>query len=175
MKALLKRLKLIDHLSMALPINKIDFIGRLYNITDAGGVGVFSNFFDLFSSSKNEFKGQIDLNGFKLQRRVKMFDTSMNFAIANGQFKEADGELIIDTEINGLTNYMLFFYSIVLVFYLLIIALVTFGDSETPFIAIPFILFHGFIMFAIPYFMMRRSVKRLKYELEREFFFLTKK
>lgn len=146
-------------MTVTLSIGKIDFIGRLYKITDAGNIGVFSSVFDIFSSSKNELKGQVDLEGFKLQRRAKLFDTSMNFAIANGQFREADGELVIETEINVLSNYLLFFYGVLIIFYFIIIVILLFSDNKSSVIAIPFIILHGAIMFAVRYFIMRRSVK----------------
>jgi preprotein translocase subunit YajC len=41
--------------------------------------------------------------------------------------------------------------------------------------AIPFIFIHAVFMFGIPYFMMRRSARKMKHDLEREFFYLTKK
>lgn len=39
----------------------------------------------------------------------------------------------------------------------------------------PFLFFHAILMFGIPYFIMRRSTQRLKHELEREFYYMTKK
>jgi hypothetical protein len=39
---------------------------------------------------------------------------------------------------------------------------------------IPFIVFHATVMMGMPYLFMRRSVKKLKYDLEREFYFLTR-
>jgi hypothetical protein len=47
------------------------------------------------------------------------------------------------------------------------------GDEQ--FFGGPFIFFHALFMFGIPYFMMRNSVQRLKHELEREFYYMTKK
>jgi len=41
-------------------------------------------------------------------------------------------------------------------------------------IAVPFLFIHAAFMFGIPYFMMRRSVKRMKHDLEREFYYMTK-
>ena len=174
MKEFLKRLKLIDYLTIALPTNKTDFVNRLYEVTDIGSTGMFSDTFDIFSSSKNEFKGQVDTDGFKLKRRKRFFDTNMNFAVANGTFSETNGQLIIETEVNGFNNFFIVFYVFLIIFYSIFIFGFWGSDNKGSFIAIPFILLHGTFMFVIPYFMMRRSVKRLKYELEREFFYLTK-
>jgi hypothetical protein len=174
MKEILKRLKLIDYLTTTLRASKYDFVNRLSNITDIGSSGMFSDTFDVFSSSKNEFKGQVDLNGFKLKRRRRFFDTSMTFAIAKGTFNENNGQLTIETEINGFHNFIIVFYVFLIIFYSILIFGILREDNKESFVGIPFLLLHGTFMFAIPYFIMRRSVKRLKYELEREFFYLTK-
>ncbi|MDB5209122.1 MAG: uncharacterized protein JWR72_4197 [Flavisolibacter sp.] len=174
MKEFLRRLKLIDYLTTTLPISKPNFVNRLQEITDIGRIGMFSDTFDVFSSSKNEFKGHVDLNGFKLKRRRRFFDTNMNFAIASGTFTEANGQLTVETEVNGFKSFFILFYVFLIIFYSIFIFGFWGSSNKESFIAIPFILLHGTFMFALPYFMMRRSVKRLKYELEREFFYLTK-
>ena len=66
MKNLLKRLKLIHNMTTTLPINKVDFKDKLREITDVGSISIFSDTFDLFSSSDKKFKGQVDLEGFKI-------------------------------------------------------------------------------------------------------------
>ena len=38
----------------------------------------------------------------------------------------------------------------------------------------PFLVVHAAFMFGVPYFMMRRSTNRMKYQLEREFYYMTK-
>lgn len=175
MKEFLKRLKLIDYLTLTLPTEKTEFVNRLSEITDFGSSGMFSDAFDVFSSSKNEFKGQVDLNGFKLKRRRRFFDSNMNFTTANGTFKESNNQLTIETELNGFNNFFYIFYGFLILFYSIFIFSLLVNDNNIGFIAIPFLLLHGAFMFALPYFIIRRSVKRLKYDLEREFFYLTKK
>lgn len=174
MKDILRKLKLIDNMTTTLRISKAEFVARLLNIIDEGSTGMFLDTFDAFSSSKNEFKGQVNYDGFKLKRRRRFFDANMGTAIANGTFFESNGELIIETEINGFNGFFIVFYIFLIIFYSLSILGVS-TSKDIDFVAVPFLLLHGTIMFAIPYFMMRRSVKRLKYELEREFFYLTKK
>jgi hypothetical protein len=98
----------------------------------------------------------------------------MNFAVANGTFTESNGELRIDTEINGFNNFFVVFYVFLIIVYSILIFGFTVSDNNEGFIAIPLILLHGTFMSGLPYLMMRRSVKRLKYDLEREFFYLTK-
>jgi hypothetical protein len=174
MKALLRKLQLIDYLTTNLRMDKTNFVQRLSSITDEGSTGMFSDTFDAFSSSKNEFKGQVNYDGFKLKRRRRFFDTNINTAVANGTLSENNGQLIVETEINGFNNFFIAFYIFLIIFYSIFVFGVTSSADNIEFFAIPFFLLHGTLMFSIPYFMMRRSVKRLKYELEREFFYLTK-
>ena len=174
MKEFLKRIKLIDSMTTTLQTSKVEFVNRLKEIIDEGNTGMMSDTFDVFLSSKNEFKGQINFNSFKVQRRRRVFDTNMNFAVANGTFTENNGQLTIETEINSFNNFFIIFYAFLIIFYSIFFLDFLDSDNNGEFIAIPFILLHGTFMFGLPYFMMRRSVKRLKYELEREFFYLTK-
>ncbi len=174
MEEFLKKIKLIDYLTTNLQISRTEFVNRLTSITDQGGIGMFSETFDAFSSSKNEFKGEVSLNGFRIKRRSRFFDTNINTAIANGTITEDNHQLVITTEINGFRNFFIIFYLFLVIFYSIFIFGFTSSDNNDGFFVIPFILLHGTLMFSLPYFMMRRSVKRLKYELEREFFYLTK-
>ncbi len=177
MKDFLKQLKLIDYLNTELEIDKHDFINRLKANVDEGDTGMFSEAFDVFSYSKNEYKGHVGLDEFKIKRRRKFFDMNMNLAIAKGIYKQQDNNLIIYTEINGFTGMMIPFYVFLIVFYLIFI--IGFSTSENvggnmDFFGLPFIIIHAAFMFGIPYFMMRRSVSRMKHELEREFYYMTK-
>jgi pilus assembly protein TadC len=174
MKEFLIRLKLIEHLTSRLDISKISFVNRLSEITDRGDTGLLSDTFDVFSSSKNEFKGEVTFENFKIKRRRKFFNTNMSYAVANGTFLEHEGKLIVETEISGLTNYLIFFYGFLIVIYSIFILSFLLTGNKEGFFALPFILLHAAFMFLVPYFLIRRSVKRLKYDLEREFFYLTK-
>lgn len=174
MNEFLKRLKLIDNMTTTLQTSKVEFVNRLAQVTDKGSTGMMSDTFDIFSSSKNEFKGQVNFDSFEIKRRRRLFDTNMSSAVAKGTFVERDGHLKIETEINGFNNLFIVFYVFLIIFYSIFIISFLSNVNEMGFIPIPFIMIHGTVMFGIPYFLMRRSVKRLKYELEREFFYLTR-
>jgi hypothetical protein len=174
MKDFLIKLKLIDYLTIHLSISKAKFIERLLLITDQRDTVFFSGLSNAFSSSKNEFKGEIKNDEFKLKRRTRLFDTSMNAAVANGKLHETEGQLTIEAEIKSFNNLYVIYYVFLVIFYSIFIIVFMFSNSDMLLIIIPFILLHGAMMSLVPYFFMRRSVKKLKYELEREFFYLTK-
>ncbi len=175
MRDFLIKLKLIDFLTTNLPTDRATFVKRLSLITDEGDTGMFSDSFDALSSSKNEFKGQVNSDGFKLKRKRRFFDRNMNMAIAHGTLTEKNDQLLIETEINGFNNFYIVFYVFLIIFYsVFIFGVGSSSDNNADFIAIAFLMLHGTFMFLIPYFMMRQSVKKLKYELDREFFYLTK-
>ena len=132
----------------------------------------------MFSSSKTEYKGHVGFDNFKIKRKRKFFDMNMNFAVAQGTYKQKENILIIEAEINGFSGMMIPFYVFGIIFYSIFI--VTFilaeniGGGGMAFV-LPFILLHATLMFGLPYFVMRRSTYRMKHELEREFYYMTKK
>ncbi|MEM8584815.1 MAG: hypothetical protein AAGF87_11125 [Bacteroidota bacterium] len=172
-----EKLGLIDYMTMTLEVDKLDFIKKLRKQVDESSLGVFSDVGDAFSSSKNEFKGEVDHEGFQIKRKRKFFDTNFNFAVAKGQFRQEREQLAIDIELDAVNKQMQIFYIFIIVFYLAFFGVIlTLGrDSSMPLIVLPFMLLHAGMMFGIPFFIMRRSVRRMKYELERELFFIANK
>ena len=179
MKEFLERVKLSDHLTTELQILKSKFVKELKNHVDEGETGIFSSSFDMFSSSKNEYKGKVNNEGFKIKRKRRFFDMNLNMAVASGKYEQKGEILMIETEINGFNTMMILFYVFCIFIYsVLIIGFVTadeIGGNMPRVFALPFILFHAALVMGIPYFMMRQSTQRLKRELEREFYYLTKK
>lgn len=177
MKELLRRLKLIDHLTTEIEIQKNDFVTRFKENVDKGSTGFMAGTFDVFSSSKNEYKGYVGSESFKIKRRGRFFDVSSNLAVAKGTYRQKDNTLIIDTEINGFTGMMIPFYIFAIICYAIFITVFIFADNiegNGAGFAIPFILIHASFMLGIPYLMMRRSTSRMKHELERELYYMTK-
>lgn len=178
MKDFLKKIKVLDTLTTELEIDKNTFVSKLKEHVDQGSTGLLTNPFEVFSSSKNEFKGHVDHNGFKIKRRKRMFDTNSNFAVAEGKFSQKYDTLIIETEINAFSNWVFFFFFLLIVFYLFFFGSFFFvgeGNFGFPVYVLPFLIIHGLFMIGVPYFLMRRSTKKMKRELEREFYYMTKK
>ncbi len=165
----------MDSLTTNLNISREEFVKQLLSITDEGSTSLFSSPFEAFSSSKREFKGQVHLDRFELRRKHKLFATYANMALASGvMIEEKENNLIIQTEISGFNNHMIILYIFLIIFYSIFLIVFAFSD-KIPFWTSLVVFIHGAFMFLIPYWMMRSSVKNLKYELEREFYYLTKK
>ena len=175
---LFKKLKLTEYLTTELEIQKNEFVNKLRENVDEGDTGFFSDSFDMFSSSKNEYKGNVGFEGFKIKRRRRFFDMNMNFAIAKGKFIQRDNLLIIETEIKGFHGMMIPTLIILIFIYSFFIGAFLMSDNiegnEDGF-AIPFLIFHAVFMLGIPYLVMRRSINRMKHDLERELYYMTKK
>ncbi|MBK6282596.1 MAG: hypothetical protein IPF54_07960 [Draconibacterium sp.] len=179
MNHFLEKIKLIDHLRTELDIQKEEFVKILKSKVDEGDYGLLISGFDIFSSSKNEFKGYVDCDKFKIRKRRGFFDINLNIAIAKGSFIHDKDKLVITTDINSFSGIMIAFYSFAIFIYLMLI--ISFFASEfneattDDLLIIPFIIIHSTLMLGIPYLIMRSSTKRLKYDLEREFYYITKK
>lgn len=173
---MLKRLKLIDHLTTEIQINKEDFVARFSaNVASGAAVNFFFNF-EAFSFNGKEYSGTVASNSFKIRKRRKFFDMNPGLATAEGNFRQNGESLIIESKIKGFHPFIAFFMSLALIAYFVVTASVISGDlNEGMGLAFfPFLLIHATFMFGIPYLMMRRSVSKLKYDLERDLFFLTK-
>ncbi|MCK8480739.1 hypothetical protein [Psychroserpens algicola] len=177
MENFLRNIKLIDDFTTEINISKSEFISRLKRQVDESSLGVFSDFGDVFSSSKNEYKGVVNYDGFKFKRKRRFFDTKMNVATVSGNYRQVSDTLIIESQITGFTGIIMFFFIFAMLIYTVFIMTFIFGTAggDKPFYMIPFIALHALLMFGIPYFIVRRSVKRFKYDLEREFHYIASK
>jgi len=177
MESTLRKLKLIVDFNFKLKSDKAKFISALIkNVDEADIDSIFPSFFESFSSSENLFKGKVHYSGFHIRKRKRFFDKQFGFAKAKGTFHEENENLVIKGSINVWNNLMFIFFGFILVFYLFFINMMLVGDfSEVGLLGIPFVFIHALLMFGIPFFIMRRNVKRTKQELEREFHFINSK
>ncbi|WP_341227117.1 hypothetical protein [uncultured Arcticibacterium sp.] len=177
MREFLKKIKLLDYLDTELEIGKKDFVIRLSRIVDIGRIDIISDSFDVFISSKNKYKGEVSSDGFRIKRRKRLFEMNNGLAVATGSFTQYESKLMVHTEINGFHKIMILFLGVVFLFYaLFFIDFFVSGDIRNDFqgYILPLMFIHAVFMLGVPYFLIRRSVMKLKHELEREFFYLTK-
>lgn len=180
MENFFKNIKLIDSFSVKLNASKSEFASAFRANVDQGDAdGWFSGMFEGFSSSKNLYVGEVNHNGFKIRRRRRFFERNFGKAVAKGSLRQENDILVVDTEINGWHNFMYFFYIFITIIYVSFFISSFFGifseGSSFPVFAIFFILIHAAFMYGLPYFMMRRSVRILREDLEREFHFVLSK
>ncbi len=174
MKNFLKKIKLVDTLVLELSIKKEEFKQRLEANIDVVGSNILG---DLFNSTKYQYNGKVEGDSFQLKRKKKLFDTTINHAKAKGLLTEVGDKLTVDTEINGFHGQWVVIGVFILLFYPILLSFLMVQEEmlgmEKVF-TLSFIVGHGFLMVGILYFMMRSSVKKMKYDLEREFFFLAR-
>lgn len=179
MKDFLIKIKLIDYMTIELDTDKTTFVSKLTKYVDKSDINWFSDSFDAFSSSKNDYKGQVTLNGFVIKKRKRMFDRNLWLAIARGSFRQNGDKLLIDIELNGVLKTIIVVLAMMIFFYIGFIAVfITSDNSDFHFPAAGFIVFivvHAAMMIGIPYWGMRSSIARLKSELERDLFYYSKK
>ncbi|WP_291145408.1 hypothetical protein [Flavobacterium sp. UBA7680] len=167
MNNFLRKIKLVKDITIQLPVSKIDFIQKFRNNVDESDLGYVP--FEVFQSSRNEYKGNIENNSFDLKRRKRLFDTGYSFAKVNGNLIQENDKLVIDAEIIGFRKRMIIFFAFIVFFYLIAFTGMILTGDNVSLIFLPFLLFHMSIMLGIPYFVIRRSVNRMAYNLERDF------
>lgn len=162
-----RQINLFKDLNFTLNISKTDFIQKFRENVDQSNLSFDP--FEAFQSSSNHYKGNIYNNNFELEKRKRFFDTNYSFAKATGILTEENEQLDIKIEINGFRKRMILFFGFLCVFYLIFIAGSFFADDNIPFFILPFLLIHMSLMLGVPYFLIKRSVSRMAYDLERDF------
>lgn len=173
MEKFLHKIGLIQYFSIELDITPEEFAQRLQNIVDIDDFGFFSINFT-YSNTLKVYKGIVNLNDFKIKRVRRLYDNRQSNSIATGTVEFINNKSIVNTKVNGFTLTYLF---ILLIFILTIIGvtiaiIVNFSKVDfTIFLYIGFI----FIMFYVVYKQLVQNVKNTIYDLQREFFYLTRK
>jgi hypothetical protein len=173
MNNILRKIGLADSMKIELEIDKKEFVKILKANVDENK----SDFMDVFSSSKNNYKGVVSYDRFEIKRKHRLFDMNMNFAKVLGNFRQKENKLLIDMDINAFQGKMMVMFIFMLVFYTIFIIVFSLAENiegNAVGFAMPFIFVHALFMFGIPYFMSRRSVSRMKYEIERDLYFMVK-
>lgn len=176
MKRILRNINLITNFSTEIPLEKGVFVQRLQQHVDDDRIGLFFDIFDAFSMSKNEYKGQINQQNFIIKRRKFFFDGNFNLAVAKGVCRQGGESTIIEAEINGFTGFMIPLIIIALAGYAIIFSVFFVGNLNDGRMFIPLLLlvFHATFIMSMMYRSMRRGIKRMAYELEREFYYMAK-
>ena len=171
---LLKRLGLVDHLEFVLDTDRHALAERLsLNVENDQ-----SDFSDLFSSSKCEYKGNVTANGFSIRRRKRWFDTSPAFCKVNGVFQDVgnnNGQVRVSVEINAFSGRVRLMTILIGIFYgVAICATLGFGIFKDPkaLFGLLGVVIHGFLMVGILYLVLRKSTRRMKYDIERDLFYI---
>jgi hypothetical protein len=171
MNDFLRKIKLIDETIIELLVSKIDFTKKFRENVEQSDLSFdFFESFEALSSSKYEYKGNIDTSGFQIKKKKKLFDSKFTLATAKGRFVENTEKLILQIEINAFKKRMILFLGFILFFYTIFLISMLFSDAGGfSFFLIPFLMLHASLMIGIPYFVLRRSVKRMVYDMERDF------
>lgn len=167
MEALLEQLKLIEYLTIEIEIQKYEFVKKLKEQVEEDSLDMFSDTLDLFSSSSSKYKGQIDHSSFTIKRRKKLFDNNLKrLTFARGTYQQQGPNLLIETEIIGFNKLLLPLLLLLLFVFCFLVGTMLPGNPS----GFLFMLLQAALIFVIPYFMIRRNVKRMKQDLERKFY-----
>lgn len=74
MENFLKRIGLIEYDIIELPMKKEDFVQRLKRLVDKDSIEMWADFNEIFTSTKNKYKGSIQPTNFKIKRKRSLFD-----------------------------------------------------------------------------------------------------
>ena len=170
MKNLLKRIGLSISLITELPTTHNTFINRLDQVVEKPPSG----FLNTCSNNKKEYVGTIGYDSFNFKR--KQFGNQQNQMQASviGKVYQKGDKLVIESEITGYSKFLIFFLGVLIFFYTVFISYASGIQTGLPVFVIPFIFLHGILMVHSFYRMLKRAVAKLKYDLEREFFYLTR-
>ncbi|MDP1803159.1 MAG: hypothetical protein Q8L81_17490 [Bacteroidota bacterium] len=167
---LLRKIKLIQPISIEIPLSQTAFENKLNEVVDTRKY----NLFEQFSNNKKVFVGELTSDGFNIRPVKKLFQNNLAYLSwfkGNYEIGSSD-KRILTGEISVSKYFPIMILSFMIVAYGSILAF-TFS-SMTDQTGLIFIFIHGLVMLAIFYFILRRSVKLGKHYMERELFFLTK-
>lgn len=173
----LEKLKLKENFNFKISnISKQEFVSRFRKEVTESDLGLFENLFEVFQGGKNDYKGKVSFDGFTIKRRRKFFDRNKFMVKVEGTYLQKENDLFINTEINAYNPFILFFFCVVIFIYIIfILAIFLSSNSEESLFFSPFLLIHAALMIGIPYIMLRKSVKNMKRDLERDFIYIARK
>ncbi|MEO8515917.1 MAG: hypothetical protein ABI426_04190 [Flavobacterium sp.] len=178
MENFLRKIKVQDHITIELDISKTDFTKNFITRVDESDLSLFDSYFEEFSSSRNEYKGNIDDRTFELRRRKRFFDINPVYPLGEGKMIEKSGKLILEIDIKIFNKYRKPLYIFYGLFFIIPLGLMLYSmynkKTHISLDKLSFIVTFMLVILGLIYFKLRRAVTRMKYELERDFHFWVK-
>ena len=169
MKKLLYKLKLIDYLTTELEIEKSDFVNKFCKSVDEKNINI-----SRYCTSRNkEYIGKVSNEGFEIVRRKLSISRGLNSAKVKGSFSYEKNKLIIKSEINIFYGPYIIVFIVFTILNLIFISIIILGKSVNSFLIVFFLMF--FLQYFFMFFQLKRNLQRVKYDIERELYYTTKK
>ncbi len=172
----LRKLKLVRDFDFTINADGENFPRKFSAAVDRGGTGFFSNFSDIFSSSANLYKGEVNGRRFSIKKKAKFFQQNLNMATAVGTFSSERDTIRFQGTVSSLTWKAIPFLVFILLFYGAFLGVFVLGGlgEDVPAFVLIFLLVHAAFMIGIPYVIIRKSVSSLISDFERDLYYIAR-
>lgn len=166
LNSFLRKIKLIENFTIEVAVSKDDFKRKLQDHLYQDRTGFFGNSY----SSKSHFKGKVKKNKFSIEK--DLYSNDKIRVRAYGSFVETKDKTKIDVEVRGLDPFMKFWFGMLIIF--MLIPFLFESTTKNAIGARLSILIFVMFGFVSTYYTMRKAMRKMKYDMEQEFYYLTK-
>ncbi|CAD7798084.1 hypothetical protein CHRY9390_00278 [Chryseobacterium aquaeductus] len=168
MNSFYKNIGLYEYQTFEIEMNKSEFLEHLKKITYKTNSSFISFIPDHGIPTRFEYRGFVTKDNFIIKRRKRFFDYNIFPSIIKGVISEKNNVTLIKIEFTPFSIHLLPLVLAPLLF--LLIAIFEIRNEENYFmIAVPIILAVS------QYFILKKNIKRDKYDFERELNFIVRK
>jgi len=168
MKSLFKSIGLYDEFIFETEMTKNQFVMNLKKFIYESDFSIFE-IADYSIPSRFEYRGIVNENDFIIRRKKHFFDNNIQNPTIKGVLDEKDGKTWIKMELSP-SNHSFFKILFLLTFLCILFLNFNFkNNSDVTFILI------SIFMVIIQYFILKRNIKKSKYDFKRELTFIVQK
>lgn len=163
----LDKLGLSEDVSLKYYVTHIDFVEQFQKNIDPN----LSSLFDVFSSSKIDYRGTISSSKFSIRKKRRFFDSLSAIPLISGTIQSEKNGTRLNVNVRAFTGIMKYITWMLAVIYVVAAIFLAFSGLATKYGILPFLflILHAFVIFLIFYLILRRSVSKVSENLDRDF------
>jgi hypothetical protein len=173
---ILDKFTISERVQFTLPVSKQHFVEKLTLQLDKLDTPLprfgFLSLFRKVAAIERPYIGIVQNDTFDIRQKTNIITYRNMPCYIHGAFREENNQVIIDVELCSKLFYSEKWGHWGLYAVLLLYCIFLFAAFTTHFFSVIFILIHAFLMFRILFFVGKRNVQQLKYELERDLYFM---
>ncbi|MCT2409724.1 hypothetical protein NZD88_19405 [Chryseobacterium antibioticum] len=172
MSSFYKSIGLYDRFNFDIEMDQSEFIESLKKITYKTNTTFISLVPDNGIPTRFEYRGEVNEDYFLIKRRCRFFDSNIVVPVIRGTFSQQDGKKQIKIELFP-SKIHIISLTFIFLFFLIIILNINSVLKENEELIFSSLI--PLIIIISHYFTLKTSIKRGKYDFERELNFLIKK